>query len=62
VDSVLSRAYLMPRPLYYYTNGAPQGAVQRYLRFVRSAHGQRVLRQCDFAPIIAPDDPPAVVR
>jgi len=43
VDSVLSGKYLIGRPLFMYTNGAPQGLVKDFLDFVKGSEGQKIV-------------------
>jgi phosphate transport system substrate-binding protein len=50
-ESVRTNAYPISRPLYYYTNGEPAGAVKGFLDFVMSPDGQAVVSELDFVPV-----------
>jgi phosphate transport system substrate-binding protein len=51
VGTVMDRSYPISRPLYFYTNGKPTGAVKEYVDFVLSDEGQRVVEREGFVPI-----------
>lgn len=43
--------YPLSRPLYYYTNGEPEGTVKEYIDFVLSEHGQEILSEIGYLPV-----------
>jgi phosphate transport system substrate-binding protein len=46
--TVLSNKYKLGRPLFMYTNGAPQGVVKEYIDFVKSEEGQKLVEEAGF--------------
>ena len=53
VETALSLEYPLSRPLFMITNGYPQGAVARVIRFALSDEGQRLVLEAGYAPIRA---------
>lgn len=51
VKSVKNKSYPVSRPLLWYTNGKPKGAVKKFVDFALSAAGQKVVAQLDFVPL-----------
>jgi phosphate transport system substrate-binding protein len=51
VQTALSREYPLSRELYMYTNGEPTGAVAKYISFVKSAEGQKIVAKEGFVPL-----------
>ncbi len=49
--SIVDRTYPIARPLFMYTNGAPQGATKEYLDWILSDDGQRVLMAHGYPPL-----------
>jgi phosphate transport system substrate-binding protein len=47
-DTVLRNKYVLSRPLFMYTNGAPQGAVKEYIEFILSEEGQKLVEEAGF--------------
>ncbi|HJX30942.1 MAG TPA: phosphate ABC transporter substrate-binding protein [Thermodesulfobacteriota bacterium] len=47
-ETVLNNKYSLARPLFMYTNGAPQGAVKDFLDFVLSEEGQKLVGEAGF--------------
>jgi|LQYC01.1.fsa_nt_gi phosphate binding protein len=47
-ETVLSNKYSLARPLFMYTNGAPQGVVKDFLDFVLSEEGQKLVGEAGF--------------
>src|SRR5512145_16991 len=47
-QTALSREYPMSRELYMYTNGEPQGNIAKYIAFVKSPDGQKIVAQDGF--------------
>jgi len=50
-ENVKSGIYPIARPLYFYTNGKPQGLLKEFVDFVYSKGGQEIVRKLDFVPI-----------
>ena len=50
-ESTKSRVYPLSRPLYMYTLGEPKDAVARYLAWIRSAAGQKLVADNGLVPI-----------
>jgi phosphate transport system substrate-binding protein len=51
IENVISNAYPISRPLLMVTRGQPTGLVARFIDFVLSAAGQKVVEKIDFVPI-----------
>lgn len=51
VETVLNKSYVFSRPLFMYTNGAPEGEVKGYLDFVTSEQGQKIAQELGFVPL-----------
>jgi phosphate transport system substrate-binding protein len=49
--SVLDSSYPISRPLFMYTNGEPQGEVAKYLDWIKSDDGQKVLAANGYPPL-----------
>jgi len=47
-ETVLNNKYKLARPLFMYTNGAPQGVVKDFLDFVLSEEGQKLVEETGF--------------
>jgi phosphate transport system substrate-binding protein len=43
--------YPVARDLYYYTNGEPKGEVKKYLDFVLSPKGQKIVAEVGYVPV-----------
>jgi phosphate transport system substrate-binding protein len=50
-ESVLAKNYPYARPTFYYTNGAPTGAVKEFIDFTIGPEGQKIVEQVGFVPI-----------
>jgi phosphate transport system substrate-binding protein len=50
-QTVLSKQYPLARELYMYTNGEPTGEVAKFISFVKSAQGQKIVVQEGFVPL-----------
>jgi len=48
---VVSGKYPISRPLFFYTNGQPQGRVKDFVDFALSPEGQEIVLETDFVPI-----------
>jgi phosphate transport system substrate-binding protein len=51
-ENILSGEYPLARPLYYYTNGEPQGAVKEFVDFVMSPTGQAIVSEIGYFPAV----------
>jgi len=51
VKTALSKEYPFSRELYMYTDGNPAGDVAKYIAFVKSAEGQKIVVQEGFVPL-----------
>jgi phosphate transport system substrate-binding protein len=49
-ENILSGTYPLSRPLYYYTNGEPQGETKEFIDFVMSPTGQAVVSEIGYFP------------
>ncbi len=49
--NALKGTYPIARPLYYYTDGQPKGAVATYLKFTTGAEGQKIVKKEGFVPM-----------
>ena len=52
VQTALSKEYPLSRELYMYTNGDAKGGVAKYLGFVKSAEGQKIVEKEGFVPLM----------
>ncbi|MDD4355666.1 MAG: phosphate ABC transporter substrate-binding protein [Smithellaceae bacterium] len=52
VQTAMSKEYPFSRELYMYTNGEPQGAMAKYLAFVKSVEGQKIVAKEGFVPLV----------
>ena len=50
-QTVLSKQYPLARELYMYTNGEPRGEVAKFIAFVKSAEGQKIVEKTGFVPL-----------
>ena len=51
IENVISQAYPISRPLLMVTRGQPRGLVARFIDFVLSAEGQKIVVKIDFVPV-----------
>lgn len=51
IESVSSGEYPLSRPLHFYTNGEPTGAIADYVAFVLGPEGQRIVEELEFVPL-----------
>ncbi len=51
IDNVISKAYPISRPLLMVTRGQPVELVARFIDFVLSAEGQKIVVKIDFVPV-----------
>jgi phosphate transport system substrate-binding protein len=50
IETALDGTYPIARPLFMYTAGQPEGAVEQYLNWIRSQEGQCILVELGYAP------------
>lgn len=50
-ETVVSGKYPISRPLYMYTDGAPQGVAKNFLEFICSEEGQKIVEEQGFVPL-----------
>ena len=50
VETALSKKYPLSRELYMYTDGEPAGEVAKFIAFVKSADGQKIVAKEGFVP------------
>jgi phosphate transport system substrate-binding protein len=53
VATALSKEYPFSRELYMYTDGDPKGDAAKYIAFVKSAEGQKIVVKEGFIPLMA---------
>ena len=53
-ETILSGEYPLSRPLYMYTNGAPEGLTKQLIDFVLSAEGQKLVEEEGFEGVKTP--------
>lgn len=51
IKTVANHTYPISRPMYLYTNGAPEGGIKTFVDFVLSREGQKIVKEMDFVPI-----------
>lgn len=51
VENVKKRAYPLSRPLYFYTNGEPEGVTKLFIDFALSSKGQEQFKETGFVPL-----------
>ena len=52
IQTAMSKEYPLSRELYMYTNGEPEGHVAKYIAFVKSADGQKIVAKEGFVPLV----------
>jgi phosphate transport system substrate-binding protein len=52
ITTALSKEYPMARELYMYTDGDAKGDVAKYIAFVKSTEGQKIVAKEGFVPLI----------
>ncbi|MCE5210264.1 MAG: phosphate ABC transporter substrate-binding protein [Deltaproteobacteria bacterium] len=52
VQTALSKEYPLSRELYMYTDGEAKGDVAKYITFVKSAEGQKIVVKEGFVPLL----------
>jgi len=51
IENVINGKYPISRPLFLYTNGAPEGLVKKFIDFTLSKEGQDIVLATDFVPV-----------
>ena len=51
IENVINGKYPVSRPLFLYTNGAPEGLVKKFVDFALSKKGQDIVLATDFVPV-----------
>jgi phosphate transport system substrate-binding protein len=51
VENVQKRTYPLSRPLYFYTNGEPEGITKLFIDFALSPKGQEQFKETGFVPL-----------
>jgi phosphate transport system substrate-binding protein len=51
ISHVLAKTYPLSRPLYFYVNGRPKGAVKQFIDFTLSPTGQEQFAKTGFVPL-----------
>jgi phosphate transport system substrate-binding protein len=50
IETAVSGAYVIARPLLMYTRGKPEGNVKEYLDWILGAEGQKIIVEKGYAP------------
>lgn len=50
-ETALSKQYPLSRELYMYTNGKPQGETAKFIAFLKSSAGQKIVKKEGFVPL-----------
>jgi len=53
-ESALSKQYPFSRELYMYTNGEPTGETAKFIAFLKSPEGQKIVANEGFVPLVDP--------
>ena len=56
VENVIKKTYPLSRPLYVYTDGAPQGVIKLFVDFTLNPTGQKQFMETGFVPVGATVD------
>jgi phosphate transport system substrate-binding protein len=51
IQTVSKKIYPVSRPLYFYISGEPTGNIKKFIDFVLSDEGQKIVLKMDFVPI-----------
>lgn len=49
--TAIAKEYPIARPLYMYTNGEPKGETAKFIKFVLSSAGQKIVAKAGFVPL-----------
>lgn len=55
LENVINKTYLLSRPLYYFTNGEPNGVTKLFIDFTLSPKGQQQFKETGFVPVKTDD-------
>ncbi len=58
IETTLSHTYPIARPLFMYTLGEPSGEVKKYMDWVHSEAGQKIVAQSGYVPLPKTDAQP----
>ncbi|MBN1300798.1 MAG: PstS family phosphate ABC transporter substrate-binding protein [Melioribacteraceae bacterium] len=50
-EIVRERTYPLSRYLYIYTNGTPSGKVEKFIKFIQSEVGQKIVKEMEYIPL-----------
>lgn len=50
-ENITSGKYPIARPLHFYTNGQPTGTIRKFIDFVLSPEGQKIVEEMEYVPI-----------
>ncbi len=50
-ETVVSGAYPVSRPLFFYTNGTPKDTTKQFIDFCLSPAGQKIVRETGYVPV-----------
>jgi len=50
-ETVVSGAYPVSRPLFFYTNGIPKDTIKQFIDFCLSPAGQKIVRETGYVPV-----------
>ncbi|KAF0158695.1 MAG: phosphate transport system substrate-binding protein [Syntrophaceae bacterium] len=53
IDAALDKSYPLARELYMYTNGEPQGEAAKFMTFIKSRAGQKIVAKVGFVPTMS---------
>jgi phosphate transport system substrate-binding protein len=56
VNNVIEKTYPLSRPLYFYTNGKPEGATKLFIDFALGPKGQQQFAETGFVPVKAEEE------
>ncbi len=51
IENTLNNSYPISRPLYMYTLGEPAGAIKKYLEWIHTEAGQKIVQESGYVPL-----------
>lgn len=57
VPNAQNKSYPIARPLFLYTSGEPEGAAKKYIDWILSEDGQKIVEQTGYVPVLADQRP-----
>lgn len=51
IENAQNKSYPLARPLFVYTIGAPEGAVKKYVEWILSEAGQKIVQESGYVPL-----------